>query len=72
MNELTNHFDATIPEVTETDLCNYEIGLTFAPHVANHHLKASIYTHLNNEITNWEHTVEDVMFVNGTDDQLTF
>ena len=53
MNELTNHFDATIPEVSETDLWNYDIGMTFAPHVANHHLKASIYTHLNNEITNY-------------------
>ena len=72
MNELTNHFDATIPEVSETDLWNYDIGMTFAPHVANHHLKAPIYAHLNNEITNWERTVEDVMFVNGTDDQLTF
>ena len=72
MNNITNQFDATIPEISETDLWNYYIGMTFAPHVANHHLKAPIYAHLDNEITNWEHTVEDVMFVNGTDNQLTF
>ena len=72
MNNITNQFDATIPEISETDLWNYDIGMTFAPHVANHHLKAPIYAYLDNEITNWERTVEDVMFVNGTNNQLTF
>ena len=72
MNNITNQFDATIPEISETDLWNYDIGMTFAPHVANHHLKAPIYAHLDNEITNWQHTVEDVMFINGTDNPLTF
>ena len=42
MNNITNQFDATIPEISETDLWNYDIGMTFAPHVANHHLKAPI------------------------------
>ena len=62
-----------MPDVSENDIWNYDIGMPFAHHT---HLapkvKASLYAHLNSDIVNWNATIEDVLFMNGNDNQLTF